>query len=363
MYSGFSGEPSTLGVFTAIKSGSFNASSTWENGIIPYGNCTIFISENVTVTLERPKFELKIRMWHIYGSLSLGSSEDQSFRFVYSQNIIVYSGARLIDNTKDNMITIPTATIVKLYPGGLFEGDNTAISVSSAKRSISEKSTSASLGSSVKGPYTVATQTNGDVVTYNKVAFIPAKSGEFSNPGTWIGEAAPTPEVCKLASGCLLNIPSEITLSTESLNGVMNVNFDVATVSVNATLQLGTSGTKASVGFRFLFVLQLNCYGTLQDVTGGTGGILMPRGSSFNLFNGAIFLSLVPTFLLIFDPDTGAIIGVGLVLSVNVVGPFFVTSSATSGAISVSTTGMIDFFPSNLKNSHHIIGSYFRTRR
>ena len=112
-------------------------------------------------------------------------------------------------------------------------------------------------------------------------------------------------------------------------------NFNVITIDSNATFKLGKSGL--SGGFRFKFTVTLNAYGTIEDVTDGTGGIFVPFKSSFNLFAGSQFVSAVPTFLRVFDTTTGSTVGQGLGLSASTSGPFFVGVSS-DGEVSTSTT-------------------------
>ena len=143
-----------------------------------------------------------------------------------------------------------------------------------------------------------------------------------------------------------------------SLNGLLAVNFNEVIVAASATLQLGTPGSTA--GFRFQFAVEFNCYGRLEDVTGHSGGIFLPKGSSFNFFTGAVFLSVVPTFLIIFDPVTGEVVGTSLALSVTFTGPFFVTVSDT-GVLTTSTIRRTRLFSVLLH--FRLILLFFRTWR
>ena len=333
---GFAGEPSKLGEFTAVTSGPFNATSTWSERIIPYGNCSIVISQNTRVTVERSAITLDVKVWYIYGSLVLGSRAADSFTFTNAPNIIVYRGGDLTDNTGRNIIIAPPGTIWTFYPGGSFTGNNTNVTTPSTSRSLFGSSNTRSIGSQVTGPYTLGVLPGNEIQTFTKVTSIVTVSGGFSTGSTWLGGIAPSADVCIFVGGCGMSISSSFALSTASLNGVMNINFDQITVGVSARLQLGTPGSSA--GFRFRYSLTLACYGTLQDATGGSGGIFLPKGSNFNFYAGAQFVSAVATTLFIYDPATGATIGVGLSLSVSFSGPFFISVSV-SGFISTSITG------------------------
>ena len=333
--SGFAGEPSTFGKFVAVQSGPFNAPFTWSEGIVPYGKCSIVISPNVEVTLPKPVLDLNMTKCDIYGSLILGSASSQSFTFLYASNIIVYRNGTIQEKTAGRQLISPDGTILTIYPNGSFIGDNTEIISLVALRSENQATNRLTIGSNFRGPYTCGVLPGNKIQNFNKVTSMVASSGSFDAPGTWLGGIAPIPSVCDLVGGCGMSISSTYTLSTTALNGVLKTNFDEITVAAGASFQLGAPGL--DIGFKFAFTLKLNCYGTLQDVTGGTGGIFLPTGSSLNLFSGAKFLSQVPTFLHVYDLATGATVGTPLTLSASFGGPYFISVS-TAGQISVSTT-------------------------
>ena len=161
------------------------------------------------------------------------------------------------------------------------------------------------------------------------------RSGSFTDNTTWLGGVAPTVDFCGGAGGCDLFVPTGFTLSTATLNGVLNIRFNVMIVSQGATFQLGAAGLTA--GFRFQFQVTLNNYGILEDVTGGSGGIYLVGGSNFNFFAGGSFSSSVATFIQIYDIETGSNIGGAFSLSVTFSGPFYVII-AISGEVTTSTT-------------------------
>ena len=164
------------------------------------------------------------------------------------------------------------------------------------------------------------------------------RSGSFRTPSTWLGGVAPTADFCSGAGGCDLFLPDGFTLSTESLNGQLDIQFNVINIAAGGTFQLGTAGSSA--GFRFKFKATLNVFGTLTDVTGSTGGIQVPVGSGLNLFFGAKFVSSVSTFLRTFDATSGATVGSGLTLSSASVGPLF-AGVGSDGEITTSVTGKL----------------------
>ena len=332
---GFGGEPSTFGEFVAVQSGPFNAQSTWSEGIVPYGKCSIVISPNVEVTLPKPVLDLNMAKCDIHGSLILGSAGSESFTFLYPSNIIVHRNGAIQEKTAASRLISPNGTILTIYPNGSFIGNNTDITTLTASKSETRATNRLTIGSNFRGPYTCGILPGNKIQNFNKVTSMVASSGSFDAPGTWLGGIAPTSSVCDLVGGCGMSISSSYTLSTTDLNGVLKTNFDEITVAAGASFQLGAPGL--DIGFKFTFKLTLNCYGTLQDVTGGTGGIFLPMGSSMNLFSGSRFISEVPTFLHVYDSATGTTVGTALTLSVSFVGPYFISVS-TTGQISVSTT-------------------------
>ena len=135
------------------------------------------------------------------------------------------------------------------------------------------------------------------------------RSGGFKTPSTWLGGVAPTKEFCAGANGCDLFLPDGFTLSTESLNGELDIQFNVINIAAGGTLQLGTASSSA--GFRFKSKTTLNVFGTLTDVTGGTGGIQVPLGSGLNLFSGSEVCKQWSTFLRTVEATSGATVGSG----------------------------------------------------
>ena len=67
------------------------------------------------------------------------------------------------------------------------------------------------------------------------------QSGEFNVGLTWLGGVAPTVDFCGGAGGCDLFIPTGFSLSTVSLNGVLNIRFNVIVVKEGATFELGAA--------------------------------------------------------------------------------------------------------------------------
>ena len=327
-------EPETAGQFVAVQSGEFTDSSTWKDGVVPYGNSTVIIPPGISVTLTKALVDLYVEAFEINGTLTLGSSSNDSIRFTYPVNLIVYPEGTLIDNTGGHIFDLAKGSIVTVYPGGTFTGDGTVINSDSSKRSLSRNKRRLLLPSG-RGPRTCGVLPNGQQQSFEKVTSMVCGSSEFSSRSTWLGGRAPTRAGCALAGGAGLSISAGFSLSTASLNGQLDMNFNLISIEASARFQMGTFGS--SFGFRFQFRLQLQCYGVLSDATGGTGGIYIPAGSALNFFPGGSFFSLVATSLIIYDPLTGAIL-TRFALSVSFSGPFYITISL-SGTISTSTTG------------------------
>jgi len=326
-------EPETAGQFVAVQSGEFTDSSTWKDGVVPYGNSTVIIPPGISVTLAKALVDLYVEAFEINGTLTLGSSSNDSIQFTYPVNLIVYPGGTLIDNTGGHVFDLAKGSIVTVYPDGTFTGDGTVINSDSSKRSLSRNKRRILLPSG-RGPRTCGVLPNGQQQSFEKVTSMVCGSSEFSSRHSWLGGRPPTRAGCALAGGAGLSISAGFSLSTASLNGQLDMNFDLISIEASARFRMGTFGS--AFGFRFQFRLKLQIYGVLEESTGGTGGIYIPAGSALNFFPGGSFFSLVATSLIIYDPLTGTIL-TRFALSVSFSGPFYITISL-SGSISISYT-------------------------
>ena len=326
-------EPETAGQFVAVQSGEFTDSSTWKDGVVPYGNSTILIPPGISVTLTKALVDLYVEAFEINGTLTLGSSSNDSIQFTYPVNLIVYPEGTLIDNTGGHIFDLAKGSIVTVYPGGTFTGDGTVINSDSSKRSLSRNKRGIPLLSG-RGPRTYGVLPNGQQQSFEKVTSMVCGSSEFSSKSTWLGGRPPTAAGCALAGGAGLSISAGFSLSTASLNGQLDMNFDLISIEASARFRMGTFGS--AFGFKFQFQLKLQIYGVLADATGGTGGIYVPVGSIINFFPGGSFFSLVATSLVVYDLLTGAILS-RMTLDSSVTGPFYITISM-SGIIGVSLT-------------------------
>ena len=334
---GFKGEPLKLGEFVAVQSGSFTSPETWSERIVPYGNCSIMIPVSVRVILEKSTIDLNIRKLDIYGTLVLGSSTSKTVMFIFPPNIIVYANGTLIDNTSGNQIISPAGTLLTVYPNGSFIGNNTNITTPTTSRSLSTTQPKIALISASVGPLTLGILPGNDIQLFPKVTSIVTVSGTFTAASTWLGGIVPRKDVCDLVGGCGLSISSSFALSTETLRGELDINYNEISIGASAGLILGTPGSSA--GFRFRYSVTLNCNGRLQAATGGTGSIFIPLNSEFNFFAGATFVSTTSVSLIIYNTATSATVGTALTLSSSLSGPYFVTVSS-SGQVTTSITGM-----------------------
>jgi hypothetical protein len=276
-----------------------------------------------------------MRKCDVYGTLVLGSSTYDSFMLDSTSNIIVHAGGVLEDQTNGHVFLFPENSLLTIYPGGLFVGDETNINTYSTSLTPVNGNNGILLGSRVNGPITCGILPGGTIEIYYKVTYIVSQSGEFTVDSNWLGGIAPEAAICTLVGGCGMSVSTGCQLSTTSLNGELNINFNEILIAAGATLRLGTPGSPA--GFRFDFQLKIDCYGILVDATGGTGGIILPVGSALNFFNGASFSSAVATFLRISDLVSGAILPEQLSLGTSFSGPFYIAISLT-GIITTSIT-------------------------
>lgn len=322
-------------VYVAVQSGAFEEATTWDLGQSPIGDCSIVIPAGITVTINSEILNVNVRTFTLNGTFIIATTSTTGFAFGFAINIVIFASGSFRDQSTVNRIYVRPDTVFTFFLGASFTGVNTRVSVYTGISIAEGVGASFSFGSSIRGAFTFGVLVDGTIQTFRSVMCLTRRSGQFTDGPTWLGGIAPTIDFCASAGGCDLFIPSGFSLSTETLNGVLLIRFNVFIISVGSTFQLGTE--QSTSGFRFSFRLILEIYGTLEDVTGGTGGILLPIGSNFNFYDGARFVSIVATFLRIYNPATGEFVGEPFVLSVTFIGPFFIIISIT-GEITTSTT-------------------------
>ncbi|CAM4747921.1 unnamed protein product [Rotaria magnacalcarata] len=90
------------------------------------------------------------------------------------------------------------------------------------------------------------------------------------------------------------------------------------------------------IAFKFKFTLELDCYGTLIDMSEGNDGIYLLFSSSFYLCTGSSFVAKNSTYLYVYDIMTDQTLSSPISLDVFLVGPFFIDASI-SRLISINT--------------------------
>ena len=321
--------------FTAKQSGAFDDAATWSTGAVPSGKCSIDIPAGFTVTFTGTLLEVEVTTLTLSGTFTIVSTGGVGFGFSSAINIMVKGGGSLRDQTDNNRLYVRSDSVFTFLAGASFTGTETQVFTFTGSAPGDGVGNSVTFGSSIAGPFTFGVLVDGTAQRFNSIMCLARRSGSFTTASTWLGGVAPTVDFCGGAGGCDLSLPNDFTLSTESLNGELNIQFNVIDIAASATFQLGTAGSPG--GFRFKFKTTLNANGAIEDATGGTGGILVPFGSNFNLFGTARFVSSVATFLRVFDPTTGATLGDGLSLSASLSIPFFVGVSS-GGEIATSTS-------------------------
>jgi hypothetical protein len=334
--------------FIAYVSGSITTAGTWLGGILPTadvcnaaGGCGLYIAPGCTLTTDGLNNQLTINFNSIMidtGSTFLVGSSGVTggFTFTFPINIIVLKGGKLQDQTSNNQIYFLSGSALTVYPGGFFVGTNTQIFLYTTLPATGSLGVSYTIGSNVAGPFTATVIVNQQIMYYAKIVFVAIASGTFTSASTWLGGVVPTAAACAAAGGCTLYIAPSVVLSTTDLSGQLNIDFNFITIAAGATFQLGAAGV--NTGFYFDYSVEIDNYGILSDVSGGTGGLYIPPDSSFNIFPTGSFTSLVNTFLFVYNLDTFAVIGIPITLLTSMFGPYYIFISA-DGTYTINTIG------------------------
>lgn len=231
----------------------------------------------------------------VNGVLRIISDEPLGFTFVYPVNIIIWQRGKLECLITAGRMNLVVDSIFIFFRRAKFDGIETQLYAYKTSVDTAVLIKNFTFSKAVRGPMTLDFLSNFTINTYSQVTFILREGGSFSNATSWPGFFPPSATFCKVASGCNLLIPSNYTLTTEALDGLLNIIFDRITITKDSVLQLGTPDSET--GFRFQYSIRLDCYGTLQDVSGKSGGMSLPPGSSVNFFPDSSFISDVATSL------------------------------------------------------------------
>ena len=329
-------EQNTGGTFIAARSGSFNVSNTWVGGVLPSGNCFIRIPAKLKVTFIGAVLNLNLQMLTIDGTFTVVSTGSVGFAFGFGINIIINAGGTFRDQTDNHRIYCKSDTLFTFLSGSSFAGSNTQICSYNGSSPSTCSGSSFSLGSNISSPFTLGILLDGSIQTFSSVMYIVRQSGSFSNSNTWLGLVTPKASFCSSIGGCDLYIPSGVNLNTNSLNGVLNIRFNVITIPVGAILQLGTAGV--SGGFRFIFGVSLEIHGQLVYSATESNSFYFPFGSNFNFYENATFATTVTASLRIYNSATNRTIGSGIILDNDFTGPIFVEVTS-SGTVSIDSGG------------------------
>ena len=324
------------GVFIADRSGEFNDSSIWRNRILPYGNASVLISSGASVTILRDTFDLNMVNCDVYGNLILGDSAKSAVTFVNPGSINVFEGGSVQFVSSVKEFHIPVGQLITGFPGSTLSGNNVSVITGSSSRSLTPSGTK-SFTSGGRGPMTHCGVEKGRSFEKDAVVDLPEKSGEFDSDDTWFGRRKPSADKCKRAGGsCQISMETSVSLSTSTLGGSLELNVSSISISVTSTIEIGTKGS--SSGFKFRFSMVIEIFGTMSDVSETDGGIWVVFNTQINFRAGAKFTSKVETYLIVYNPFSGAIIS-RFSLSLSFTGPFFFTIDAI-GSISISIQGI-----------------------
>ena len=282
--------------FSATKSGSFNDVTVWQDGVVPSADCTIIVGRGVTLKISSSQLDVNALTIYVNGILQIVTDDPLGFTFANPVNMIIGSKGKFRAGMSTGRLNLKVGSVLTFSRKASFAGINTkvyAYGTSVAEATLIDGIT---LQKSLRGPFTYDFLSNLSVSTYSEVTFVLRKGGSLTSGKSWPGFLAPFASFCKKTSGCSLVIPSGLTLSTADLDGVLGILFDTIKISYNSTLQLGTPDSDA--GFRFQYSVRLNCYGTLEDVTGNSGGLKLPPGSAVNFYATASFQSDSETSLI-----------------------------------------------------------------
>jgi hypothetical protein len=128
------------------------------------------------------------------------------------------------------------------------------------------------------------------------ISLLVQESGDFNDQQTWCGELIPVPSMCTLNGGCILTIPSSITLSITDIDG--QLSLPITTWIIDGTLNLGAPGLPTGFYFGASCNVTVNSGGALIDLTtGNQSGIYFPQNSQLIIQPNGILKGQNPSFI------------------------------------------------------------------
>ncbi len=270
----------------------------------------------------------------IAGTFVFTSSISVGFTFQFSINIIVQAGGTLSDQTTVHEFYFLAGSLCTFYSGATFIGSETQFFQYTSLPASGSLGARFKIGSSVSGTFSFFILLDGSIQTFTQVTFVVVITGSFTATNTWLGGIVPTNTICASLGGCGLYISSGLALSTSTLSGELDINFNVIIVASNATFELGSVGVSGS--FRFRYACRFEIHGTLKYVPVNFIGIFFTVNTAFNFYAGAAFSTVLTITLHIYNPVTNGTLGSGISVSSNFVGPYYASISET-GVIVTST--------------------------
>jgi hypothetical protein len=261
-------------------------------------------------------------------------------------NFLIGSGGSLVDQIENHRMYCLGGTVFTFTEGSSFTGSDTLVFVYTSLPAAGSAGGSFSLGSTLNGPYTYGILVDGSIQSFSSVMCIVAASGGFNDPNSWLGGVIPSITFCAGVGGCGLYIPTGIRFTTGALNGRLEIQFILITVSVGASFQLGDGDLEGS--FRFVFSVVFAIYGEINILSKGRGGILLPFSSQFNCYPGSSVAAASDIVLEIYNPIDGQTVGDAIPVAVGVTEGFFV--DVTESGEPVITTD---------REYHALIPSFF----
>ena len=128
------------------------------------------------------------------------------------------------------------------------------------------------------------------------------QSGDFNNETTWCGGLVPVDSLCTSSGGCVVNIPSNITVAITDIDGQLSLS--ATAWIIDGTLNLGLPNLPASFYFGASCNVSVNRGGALVDLTTGNAtGIYFPQNSILAVHPNGLLKGQVFSFLYLYQLD------------------------------------------------------------